>query len=415
MDKDTKKEGQYIAVPTNNDISIDDFNNKEIKTEEDELAVGIGVLAETYSTKEVSPEIKPTQHPIEVSIGDTTKELGLVGIIKKNATPAQTIMGMNTSRKLTLWHSGFTVGVAKFSKPSASALTVMLGVNQAEIGLQTAGIAFNNESAMFIKDVIEFLESLVEVSSYPSKEPLREALITDLPFITLLALEDSIGIVKVCDKCSQRHETSSNWKDMIHVNLEDKTFLGQSKVSFKDIEKYKSEYMVDKTIEVEDPVMGTVTYELQIPTIGHYIEYGQHWLNTVIKDVDKMAAEATPAVKRSMLSTSFSTLKLQEYGHFIKSISIGDKSVTTIKDTIELITLLDADVHGSVVKGIKEFVKSNTVAVVGVPAFKCANPECESLIKSSTLEQTFNDTVVPINTMMSFLSLTNLKLTELAR
>jgi len=416
-----------IAVPQDNSKELEDLEDFEVKNEEDQLNLGLSILGATNSLKEFTPSMTPTEHPLEVNVPtktkdgeskEVTKELGYVNMVNSNASKVKKLLNIDSSKKLTLFHSGFNIGVADMTPAFKLALQVSLATVQAEIGITTLGIGFNNETAMVVKQVIESLETSVEVSTLRQNEPIREALVTDLQHIMLLAMDKEIIILQTCTNknkdgtnCNHIHEYVASWKNLIHTDKTkvDLSFLGKSKVTQKDVLNFRR-YITSKNIETA--IEGIkVDIELYIPTIGTYIEYGEYWLAEVNKIVDLVVSEPTKIARRTMLTSTFNINTVQQYGHFIKSISIdGGTPLTDIADIVETVSLLPKDTHEQIVLDIKEYVKDNIFSVVGVPSYRCL--ACGKVLESEN-DNPYNEEVVSINMVKTFLELTNLNLTKM--
>ena len=416
-----------IAVPQDNSKELEDLEDFEVKNEEDQLNLGLSILGATNSLKEFTPSMTPTEHPLEVNVPtktkdgeskEVTKELGYVNMVNSNASKVKKLLNIDSSKKLTLFHSGFNIGVADMTPAFKLALQVSLATVQAEIGITTLGIGFNNETAMVVKQVIESLETSVEVSTLRQNEPIREALVTDLQHIMLLAMDKEIIILQTCTNknkdgtnCNHIHEYIASWKNLIHTDKTkvDLSFLGKSKVTQKDVLNFRR-YITSKNIETA--IEGIkVDIELYIPTIGTYIEYGEYWLAEVNKIVDLVVSEPTKIARRTMLTSTFNINTVQQYGHFIKSISIdGGTPLTDIADIVETVSLLPKDTHEQIVLDIKEYVKDNIFSVVGVPSYRCL--ACGKVLESEN-DNPYNEEVVSINMVKTFLELTNLNLTKM--
>jgi len=416
-----------IAVPQDNSKELEDLEDFEVKNEEDQLNLGLSILGATNSLKEFTPSMTPTEHPLEVNVPtktkdgeskEVTKELGYVNMVNSNASKVKKLLNIDSSKKLTLFHSGFNIGVSDMTPAFKLALQVSLATVQAEIGITTLGIGFNNETAMVVKQVIESLETSVEVSTLRQNEPIREALVTDLQHIMLLAMDKEIIILQTCTNknkdgtnCNHIHEYVASWKNLIHTDKTkvDLSFLGKSKVTQKDVLNFRR-YITSKNIETA--IEGIkVDIELYIPTIGTYIEYGEYWLAEVNKIVDLVVSEPTKIARRTMLTSTFNINTVQQYGHFIKSISIdGGTPLTDIADIVETVSLLPKDTHEQIVLDIKEYVKDNIFSVVGVPSYRCL--ACGKVLESEN-DNPYNEEVVSINMVKTFLELTNLNLTKM--
>jgi len=416
-----------IAIPQDNSKNLQDLEDFEVKSEEDQLNLGLSILGETNSLRELTPSIAPTEHPLEVSVSTKTKdgeekevfkELGYVNMVNSNASRVKKLLKIDSSRKLTLFHSGFNIGVSDMTPAFKLALQVSLATVQAEIGITTLGIGFNNESAMIVKQVIESLETSVEVSTLRQNEPIMEALVTDLQHIMLLAMDKEIIILQTCTNknedgtnCNHIHEYIASWKNLIHTDKTkvDLSFLGKSKVTQKDVLNFRS-YITSKKIETTIENV-KVEIELYIPTIRTYIEYGEFWLAEVNKIVDLVVAEPTKIARRTMLTSTFNVNTVQQYGHFIKSISIdGATPLTDIADIVETVSLLPSNTHEQIVLDIKSYVKDNIFSVVGVPSYRCL--ACGDILKSEG-DNPYDEEVVSINMVKTFLELTNLSLTKM--
>lgn len=411
MNKDEKDK---LALPTANDQII---NEDLYETEEDKLSLGLNIIASTNTLEEFSPNIKYSNESLTRVVDDMPKNLGLVDIANRNASKALKVLGVVTSRKLTLFHSGYNVGVSSLSPSVKMALQVSLATVQSEIGMTTLGIGFNNESALIVRHVIDTLESLVEVSTYRTDSPLRDALITDMQHIMMLALEDNVDIVQACankedgERCNHIHQYTAYWKNLIHADTlnEDRnhSILWASKVTPKDINEYQS-YITNKSLNVK--IMDKeVSVKLSIPTIGYYIEYGELWLREVNKAVDLMMIEKTEVSRKAILTSTFNVNSLQLYGHFIGSITIDGEEMTSIRDILDIINLIKVEEIDLLIEDIKEFVKENTFSVVGVPAYNCLS--CNKEMKEE-LDSPFKE-IVSINMVKTFLELTNLNLMRL--
>lgn len=408
QDKDNIK----IALPENNDVTMEDLETKTINTKEDELAVGMGVIGEASSMKMFSPKDLEPSGNIEID----GKDEGFLFIKKNNASRVKTMMGLDKSRKLTLYHSGYKIGISLLSPNFKNVLQLAVATSQADVSMETLGLAYNNESSMIVKQLIETLESEVEVSTLKSNNPLSNALITDLQSIALLAIGEEFTAVQVCTECSNVHEYEVNWMNTLHVDKSkiDLTLLSKPKHYPKDVKRYQDYiYKNDKEIINTKFQDKDVEITLHIPTIKYYIDYGESWLAKVTDSVDKAISTVSPASRRAILTTSFNLNFVQQYGHFFKSIKIDGDIITNMEDIMETISILwDNGDNEDILEHIREYIRDNTVSVVGVPSYRCL--KCDTVMENKEEDsQAYKEHVVSINIVKAFLVQTNLNLMKM--
>lgn len=408
-----------VSVPSS-DISINDLSEVTYTNDGEQMSLGLAALGAMNKTTEIAPTVKSSMNNQSITSDEVTKEIGYIPIMH-SGDRVSSLFGVEPSNKLTLHHSGYNIGVKYITPAIKMSLDVALIHAQSQIGLNTLGLAFGNDVAMSIKIVVDTLESMIEKSSFPSNNPLRDALITDLPHIMLLAMEDNIILNQICtsklketDKlCGALHSFTANWRDLIYTDLTDidTSFLAKGKVTYKDKQEF---YKYIKPAHTKLEIKGKqVTINYAIPTIGYYIDFGEAYLLKVEESVDAVLGSKSSTARKAMVASTFGMFPLKQYAHFIDNIVFEDGSVLKdIKDILNSIDYIDSKEQETIIADIKTFVKSNTFSIVGVPTYECK--DCKQLTKSEDPDTNpFNDMVVPVNVPKLFLELTDFKVMKM--
>lgn len=433
-----------------NDIDGDKF--KDEYDEKDKLAIGISAdgvrtsvknnfLVKTLRDKEAKWEQEPKYADKVLSIRELSISSKATGNIKGSAATAKFYnhLGLGGMIQTPLWHSGFWITLKTIKESDLLNLEMSLTNNQITLGRETNTLIFSNYSVIFNRIITEFIighiqscsldiKDLNELSKYIKIQDLYPLVLGLIQTMYVKGFKD----VRTCinslnidpstskPKCSYTLESIIDPKKLLWINRKELTTehfkimakRGPATVTIDEVKEYQSTLDVNKNKKINIPTENgiDVILEIKAPSLESHIINGEKWVNNIIGITEKLFTEKlTKDEKNRRINTSSKMVLLGIYNHFIESIGLSDGTIVDDRDTIdELLELFVTDkvAYKAIIKAVKEYVDSNTLAVVAIPNYKC--PNCEAEQTDNKLTKEFKD-LIPINVLESFFDLSILK------
>ena len=442
-----------IMDETTSEDDVDNFTSKEA------LAVGIAAdgirvtvkqntLVKALNNKEADWMQKPTYADKALTIRElAVGKGGKGGVIKGSAASAKfySYLGLGGIIQIPLWHSGFWISLKAIKESELLNLEMMIAENQIRLGRETNTLIYSNYSVVFNRIVLEFItrhiqsctldiDNLNDITKYIKMQdlyPLVNGLIQSIyvkGFKDVRTCVNSLNINPTTNKpeCDFTLESIIDPKKLLWVNRKElstehmKIMVKRSpkSVTLDEVLEYQATLNVNKikahTIPTENEM--DVIVNIKTPTLKEHIESGELWVNNIITLTEKLFTEDISVTeKNKRVNSSSKMVLLSAYNHFISSIETVDGSIVKAKaDIDEVLEILISDkiAFKAILNALRDYIDLNTIAIVGIPKYKC--PNCTTKQgEDSITPDAFKD-IIPINVLEAFFDLSILKTSKIS-
>ena len=419
----------------------------EVYTEEDKRALGVSVNTARLTNDGDMLSDDSSKYENDLSYGDNELNTRTLNINPKSNKVSgeslqaflSTVTGVGALTQVPLWHSGFWLTLLPVKDSDIINLEMELSENFIELGRSTSGLIYSNYSVIYNRIITNFIIAHVQNSSLkvPNNELRKYILIQDLYPIVNAVLHSmnptGYNYIRSCinnvvtdendkPKCDFILEAKINFKRLLRVNRSKltETMLVQmsnrapSSLTIDQVKEYQkvlaSNLTETKVITASNGA--EIQFSFRSPTLDEYIIAGEYWVNSIIDKTEKLFTESTDDdVKNKLISEMTITSILGMYNSWLSKIDVADHFIEGFKDiTLALETLSsDNKTLEEFVDNIKIYINDSTVAMVGLPNYKC--PKCEAEQSESTSGD-FKE-LVPINVVESFFDLATLRLVKM--
>ena len=432
------------------DDFTDDYSAKEA------LAVGIAAdgarvtiknnaLVKTLKDKEADWVQAPKYADKVLGIRELAVGKGGSGNVKGSAAAAKfySYLGLGGIIQIPLWHSGFWISLKTIKETDLLNLEMAIAENQIRLGRETNTLIYSNYSVVFNRLVMEFItrhiqsctldiDDINEISNHIMIQdlyPLVNGLIQSIyikGFKDVRACINTLNINEVTKKpeCDFTMESIIDPKKLLWVNrkaLSSEHMKHMSKrapksVGIDEVIEYRSTLSVlkDKQYNIGTESGRDIILNIKNPTIKHHIESGERWVNDIITLTEKLFTDDLSAdEKNKRVNASSKMVLLGTYNHFIKSLDLPDGTTVTDKKTMDSILEIlvsDSVAFKNMIGAFKDYIDINTIAIVGIPKFRC--PNCNTRQGSDSENEAFKD-IIPINVLEAFFDLSILKTSKI--
>lgn len=353
--------------------------------------------------------------PPSVNVG---KAGGLVG--EQAIQAIQNAMGLGTQLQVPLWHSGVWVTLNTPTDAELLNLERRIQDEKISLGRDTAGMLFSNNMVYIIQHVYNFILEHVYSVTMEDYTPERFSSILRVTDMQTLIHAMACSIypngyehAQPCtihpDKC--QHVTK-DWINLTKMFWTDRTHLTKKQVKhmanrvaqhkLEDIVAYQDEGKIadGRVLEFDNDVKMV----LRIPTIEQYVMSGTIWVQEVVDLVERiMTTERASTDKNEYIAAQARLVTLRQYGHWIKSISMGEAIVLDEPELInDLLNRLSAsdDIVDKFLADIKKYIEEATMSIVAIPSYKC--PGCQGTMSSEELKHPH---LIPVDALITFFTL----------
>lgn len=338
-------------------------------------------------------------------------------------------LGLGELVRVPLYHSGLWLTF----KPPAEADLIDFYNNllreKITLGRETQGYTLSNFSTITNDELVDF--AIAHVHSTNVKDLNISSLksyinIHDLPILAWgfasSFYPDGFDFSRPCmnveENCTYvSHEKLSMhkllWVDNNALTPYQKEYMADyrsNKRTLDEFIKYKNDSNRLKGLTVKH---NNIKFNLKQATIEEHVDIGLKWINGITKVIEDQLInnndEKDLSKKRIELINQYVKVSiLRQYAHFIESIEIDDNIITdrdTVDKALELFSASD-DVREFLLKEIGQFIEKSTIAIIGIPTYKC--PACGKLQNDPTLPENLTD-VIPLDVVSLFFGLITLR------
>lgn len=294
-------------------------------------------------------------------------------------------LGLGTSFTVPLYHTGIWVRVKAPSDEELIELERRLTEEKANLGRQTHGMVFSNNSAIFAGILADFaIDHILDSNLIEAERSYHQVIkCLDLP-ILLGCLAYTIwpqGFKYSRVKLNQADGTYLTEEAVLKIGgcfITDNLALtdrqrshmakqrGQ-KVNLETIRLYQEQFLRGQTRKVT--VNDQVSFEMEVPSIADYLESGAKWVDTITSVVDKaLGLNADERKRVDYIEKLGKASNIRQFGHWIKSITIGDDVITNREDIDNSLNVYsESDQHNNkFFDDIQQYIEDSTISVVAV-------------------------------------------------
>ncbi len=338
-------------------------------------------------------------------------------------------VGIGSTFQAPLWHTGIWL---TFKAPPDTALAELyrqIIAEKIDLGRRTYGLSLSSVSGITTDLVVDFALRYVYQCTLDTREDLKNIISShDLDSLLWgLACVIWPNGFQYQQACTNDVENCKNViKDILNVSklqwpdsgaLTDRQVMHMSKrrnkqMTIKDVEEYQNELLrIQPTSVPIKTKKDNLTLTLKVPTLGEFIDSSNLWISSTIAKLNAaFMKKADDDVRNDYVREQAQASSLNQYSHFVKSITFGDNNIIEDQETIyNTLTHLSSDdnIREDIMKAIFDFKDNTVIAVIGIPGFEC--PKCK---KEQTADKTYprHTNVLPLQVMTTFFTLVELRL-----
>lgn len=321
---------------------------------------------------------------------------------------------------IPLWHSGFWI---RLKAPSEGALLELyreITSDKVTLGRATYGLLFSNNTSYASRALLDFcIDHLYETSlDLKEDEDLRSHIKTlDLP-VLFWGLACSIWpngfqYMRSCisdpEKCQHvikekldlKKLQFSNKAQLTQRQITHMTRRERGSMTLESVQRYSDEFIKGQLREVV--INDSVKMKFQVPSALQHIESGYRWINAIEENYGRALTMDETRRDKYLLSQGKATV-MRQYGHFVKSITVGGEEYDdqeTIEDILSDLTASD-DVRDKFLKAASKFIDDSVISMIAIPTFVC--PSCGGEQKPAK-ENTKHPGLLPLDVNNVFFAL----------
>jgi hypothetical protein len=298
------------------------------------------------------------------------------------------ILSIGGTYRIPLWHSGFWITLRAPSDGRLLELDRMMAEEKIQLGRQTSGLLYSNESVFQLARLVNF--ALDHLESTTLKDGSRKNIMEMMDCHDAQTLAWGLACAiwpngfqyarAILGKTPAENKVI---KGLVNVSklqwidtnsLTDKQIRHMSRVkegciTNEEIAAYKNEFRNRERQIVLDE---NARVNLGVPSIAEHIERGQSWVNSIVVNNDRaFGMDQDEAVRNSFLNQQANATILRQYGHWVKSIELGN-GVTgegdrgTVDDLLDRLSQEDR-YRNLLMNGIIQYCEDTTFCFIGVP------------------------------------------------
>jgi len=320
-------------------------------------------------------------------------------------------LGQGTTFTIPLYHTGIWVTMKAPSDEELVELNRKLTEEKVNLGRQTHGMIFGNNSAIFAGVLADFaIEHIYNSNLIEHERSYHEVIsVLDLPLLiwglayTVWPQGYPYSRVKINDNGEYITEEailklgSCQITDNLAITDRQRAHMAKQrgqKVNRETLRIYQEQFLrgQERRVVVNDQL----SFVLSVPSIAEYLENGARWVNNITAMVDKALGLNTDERQRvAYIQRLGKATNLRQFSHWVKQINVGADILDEREDIDNALDVYSsADQYSEVFfDAIKQYVEDSTVSVVAVPRGDYENP--------STVMKKFPNFMV-LDTMSTF-------------
>lgn len=318
--------------------------------------------------------------------GELKGEIALLKVSK--------LLGLGDVISVPLPHSGIWVTIKPPTEKDLIDFYNSFFREKVMLGRTTYGLTLSNFSVHVNNRLFDFILRHVHSVNYgdiPKEELRNYILIHDFPILAwgfaCTMYPNGYDYQRACvndiEQCSHIVQAKINltkllWIDNPSLTESQRSILSENRPNKLTLDNYRK-FMADHT-RVSSSSFKTsndITFKLKIPTFAEYTSDGLNWVNKINSAIESLIIEEgnEEEAKTEMLNQYVKSSILRQFNHFIDYIEIEDNVITdrdTINSVLEAFSA-DDKLRGEITENILKFKTNTTIALIGIPEYKCPN------------------------------------------
>lgn len=381
-----------------------------------------GVLKEDGSLAAIAPP------RFKNASGELKGEVAILKISKA--------LGLGDTLTVPLPHSGVVVTLKPPKERDIIDFYNSVFREKIHLGRMSAGLTLSNMSVYINNRLFQFMLKHVHSVNYKevSKEQLGNyILIHDFPILAwafaATQYPNGFDYQRACTndlkKCSHIEQAVMNmlkllWIDNTQLSSIQKSIITDYRPNNLDVDMYRKYISEHSRVRGKDYVLKNgMKFRMKVPTFNEHITDGMGWVNKINGDIDNLITEpeTEAEAKTELLMQYVNSSVLRQFSHFVDYIELnaaegGGDIITdrdTINSTLELLSS-DDDVRGELAAAFLDYKSFSTIALVGIPSYKC--PVCEAEQNTDPVNDNFVS-VIPLDVISVFFTLLTLRMSKI--
>ena len=307
--------------------------------------------------------------------------------------------GQGDLRQIPMWHSGFWVMFRPPTNTEVINLHHQIVSDKITMGRYTYGSAFASTTIMTVRRLLDFARAHIFSTTVKGEELHPDNILQYLDerdvhaFIYGMACSmypKGFAYSRSCfadiEKCKHIEKGMLDMGELLEVDFDvlspdQKQFMSQRKPREQSLESVLAyQKALSKTFErsfkVYEGQASETEFVLKSITAATHIQIGMSWINDIAQTVDDvLASDAMLGERNEMYMKHMLASHLRQYGHFVKSIRIGNHVITDIGSIQKTLGALggDAVMKDRFTKEVKRFLDDSIFAIIGIETYECPN------------------------------------------
>lgn len=350
--------------------------------------------------------------------------------------------GMAMPITVPLWNSGIWVALKTPDEPQIIALKYFAAEKEKQLGASTGSTVYSNQSVLYTKTAMDLFFNLIVFSNVNcKKEELRKLILASDINLAISGLAqaiylDGVDYYRTCSNFTSKKKPC-NHSFKAKIRLQNATHTDFSKMSEAQLyhmakkspgsvtkeevlayqEEFSSMFKVKREYEMGD-VKVIVNYK--VPTIEHYLNQGEYWLNKLNKTAALILSKLDKKddFKKTGYSTQMKTDLLGSYLHYFESVTLvkGEvvKSSSNLKELSQSIERFSKDIalYDKILNDILAIIRNGTISIIGLPEYECSS--CKKMNTDSFPEANHSfKKIIPFNVLQLLFTLGDLRFMEI--
>ena len=325
-------------------------------------------------------------------------------------------LGLGTTTKYKLPHSGFQIAVPVVDELKRLSILEEINTEIINANIDTLGVV-NSTSDGVLGEIttMALLEHVISSTLDVSKRDIWKYIdFRDLEFIKVilghkLNRDKPYTMEHTCPLCDSKMEVEMELSSLLYVDNEkipeENSAILNNKVSKSIKPKTCKAYQTtpingDAKKEKEIVINDNVTFVIDSSTLERYFECTHVWYDSIVKTIDDAIVSDTSDEDSIIEDKRLLVRKLivSSYLPYIKAIKTNGKTITKPVPINRILNnLLSVEEFVvPLIKGIDDWIKTNTFAFVGIPAYVCDT--CKGVVEGDDIPS-----IIPINASQLFI------------
>lgn len=295
------------------------------------------------------------------------------------------LVGLGSMIHVPLWHSGFWITLKAPPDGELLELHQRLAQEKIQLGRQTWGLSFANNSVFLAAWVTDFILNNSYGTTLKDPADLRKK-ISSLDIPTLVW---GIACViwprgfqyarSVLDQGEEQYRVIKEklnipklfWTDTTALTPWQISHMGNRSgptMSAETVQRYRDEFTRGKGREIE--LRPGLKLMLRVPSLDQYVNSGQKWVNNIVAMTDRVFQMDNDQSRDAYIVAQGKATNMRQFGHWVESIDAEGRLIAdeqTIESTLDALSA-DDELRKEFFEEVRKFMEESTVSTVAVPA-----------------------------------------------